>query len=166
MELSLVEISIAVELDPFSYDRRLFWRLLGIADEPLDGLGIALGETESLRVLIPRVFDNRNAVVDQTLVLARQEKGHGDENQSQQHVLRSGYLFSSSEIEEEEEEETEERERCHGDEMVGNPDRPGPRRRTGPDGFLLLLLFVVIRGRYNVLLGNRRKAVNGRSDGG
>lgn len=75
VELSLVEIAIAVELHSFSNNPPRIRRLrLRLADEPLDRLRI-------LSVLWDqRVLDDRDALVDQALVLVRQEERNGDED--------------------------------------------------------------------------------------
>lgn len=90
MKLALVEIAIAVELDPFADDFVLLSGLVRVRvgpDEPLDGLVVAavgLADSEPLRFLVPRVFHDGDAVVDQALVLVGQEKRDRDEDQSQQ----------------------------------------------------------------------------------
>lgn len=174
VELPLVEITIAVELHAFPYDllvaslsRFLHARL---ANEPLNGFRVGSRNPESLRALVPRVLEDQQGLVDQTLVLGREEQRHGDENQGQEQVLRSGCIFFSQieQVEDEEQrEEREDTERGHGEDRAGEPGRPGSRGRPRFPGLLHQLLFlrVFLVGGDTDLFGDRREAVNGRSDG-
>lgn len=100
MKFPLVEIAIAVKFDPFPYNLLLLSGLVRVRvgpNEPLDRLRptVRLAEPEPLRIFVPGVFQNGDAVVDQAPVLVRQEKGDCDEDQSQEEIFGSGYLFSS-----------------------------------------------------------------------
>lgn len=110
--------------------------MLVSTDEPLDRLRVGSRESESepepesLRVLVgPGVFYYEYSLVDQTLVFGREEKRDGDENQSQEEILRSGYLLVSQVEHVVEEgghrEEREERERGYDYKRVRQTGRPG-----------------------------------------
>lgn len=103
VKLALVEVPVAVKFNPFQHNRLvLLVAQVGLADKPLDGLVLAgfRRKPVSLLALVAHLFDNHEAMVDQTLVLPGQEQGHGDENQGYQEVFRGGYFVLSQEEEE------------------------------------------------------------------
>ncbi|KAB2595809.1 MORN repeat-containing protein 1-like [Pyrus ussuriensis x Pyrus communis] len=179
VKFPLVEIPIAIEFDPFPYDLLLLPGLVWVRvrpDEPLDRLRASNGlvepvEAAPLCILVPGMLEDGDAAVDQTLVLVRQEKREGDEDQCQEEVFGGGYFFAAEVEEEEEAGEAEEGEECDGGHrqvLVVDPGRPGflvGRYGIVILGFLLFFVVVVVFvGGKDVLLRDRVEAVNGGSN--
>lgn len=83
VEFTFIKVPIAIKLYPFPYNQlksSVFFVVvvvafvtMGFSNEPLDGLRIGFRKLESF-------FETNNALVDQTFVFRREEKGYSDEN--------------------------------------------------------------------------------------